>query len=1146
MEKTNICELNGIIVDENIRNSRRTFSTAECEFNVIGEGVYILKKEPTLEYTPFCWFGFNFTPLQQRNTLSFDIMFTSNIPDDNFYIFTETSNYNKGYKKWLNFCKKLQFVHIEIPLYLETKPQNIIWNMDHLFDGVGFIIKNVNLIPEYTKLSLELDVDDSIYCDGIVINYIVEQGKTHQTSNGCYFNVLPDGTYEFTKPETIEKRPYQWFCYQYTPENEFTTLSFDIMFLTEVPVDNFDFYITCDTSKINYYKWVNLCKKNKFVRVNVLLSLKCVHQHITWLMDDYVPEVMFKIKNIEITPGILEDLISLDTRDDAVFINGIIVNDLLNEDKMKNIYYNNSFVFKFIENNVYEINKKETKEKEKYQWFGMEFTPENKENTLSFDIKFISDVPELDGSLHIYTDSSEKFGGFVRWLNFCEKDKFVRIEIPIKLLDNEINQILWIMDEALTNIHFIIKNIECVPGIKEELLMIDIDDSNYLNGIFIEDIALKPVKSTIYTNDCSLKIIDENFYEFKKPKTDESKKYQWISYNLLPKKKNMVIEFDIMFLSDIPRLEDNLYININNTLDKKYKFNKWLKKCKKGEFVNIKINVSIDLSPNSVTFIMDECLKDIHFQIKNMDFYPGREFYFLSFYSQGPPYDNGEDMTESYKIHKEMVSPYFDHVHFYNAQELINDEETRFLMVEYKDIPSPRNVGSNLLGFNLWRSYTMKKCLAGANNGDIVVFRDGNALKYTDYLYGLSEIQSTIDYVLELNDTDIFIAAEEYPYLKQKHYVKRELLEKYGEYNDYYLETFLLNTSIIVVRKSDLSVKLINEWYDTCKENDREMLKTSCDLTRQHRDFRWHTLGMSVLNVLIRKYIKNGEIPHCFPMLGYTNSERKFTIRDLKRVLKLAILMPGDITKSTQFSSYIHNNKNLFHFYDTDIFISTWGEQSDFDFSNYRSVCGVNIENYQDWENSLSEEYKEIYKMCEPGPNSYFSKLYKIYDAFNLKSKFEKKKNFEYDAVVYFNPNLCLLEPIPEKYLKLFINNERDQVNKLWTYNPPRKIIKDAVNQKVFRYKSGTLDKLQSDNNSINDILFYGDKDAMSNVCSTWEKLPEIVNNEKHEKIDFSLLNLQAAKHNSYIFQITDAIGEIYEGETFEEFFNKVKYDERK
>jgi hypothetical protein len=282
-------------------------------------------------------------------------------------------------------------------------------------------------------------------------------------------------------------------------------------------------------------------------------------------------------------------------------------------------------------------------------------------------------------------------------------------------------------------------------------------------------------------------VIDDKTFEFNKKQTIDTTKNIWCGFKITPIKVTTIIKFDIQFISDVPNENDNVFLKTHEPVNF---YKEWLSKCKTGEFIHIEQPLYLAKKEQLIIFIMDECLKPLHFIIKNIEFvYDEKNYKFISFFTQGPPYDKCFDLTNCANEYNNYMKPYVDSIKFYSASELKNNSETSHLVKEFSSEPSS-NPKTNLIGYLRWKPYIILKTLLESNEGDIIYYRDSNKDKYPDILCGIENTVNMLNLVL-LN-RDLFTPVENYPCLKMKKNVKREVFEYFNMYNKTNLESHLV------------------------------------------------------------------------------------------------------------------------------------------------------------------------------------------------------------------------------------------------------------------------------------------------------------------------------------------------------------------
>ncbi len=133
----------------------------------------------------------------------------------------------------------------------------------------------------------------------------IDENKSHYASSSCKLSATNcennDSTeYEFIKTLTKSYEPYNWFGKSYMPHN-ITKISFDINFKNNVPLQDGKFGIKTHSPIITNFLWLEKCKPNEYIHIELNLSLNPEKQMIIFIADDYLDNLEFKIKNFKIT-----------------------------------------------------------------------------------------------------------------------------------------------------------------------------------------------------------------------------------------------------------------------------------------------------------------------------------------------------------------------------------------------------------------------------------------------------------------------------------------------------------------------------------------------------------------------------------------------------------------------------------------------------------------------------------------------------------------------------------------------------------------------------------------------------------------------------------------------------------------------------
>jgi hypothetical protein len=296
----------------------------------------------------------------------------------------------------------------------------------------------------------------------------------------------------------------------------------------------------------------------------------------------------------------------------------------------------------------------------------------------------------------------------------------------------------------------------------------------------------------------------------------------------------------------------------------------------------------------------------------------------ITFYSQGLSIDGVEslDLTECENIYRENIEHYIDSYQSYSYNDV---KKLNPIMIKNFDIDSKANMGSGYTGFFRWKPFIILEELKKVRYGDIILYRDCNIKKYPNYLIGLDSIKETIGFIFQQTNEDIYIPIENETY-KNYNYIKQEVFDYFKLDTTEYKNYPLLNASMILLRKSKKSIKLIREWLNLCMNDD--LIDGTLRL-EQDKLFRHNTFDQAILNLLVRKKINNGELSVDFPR--FMNRDRIFDKEQL-------IIYPNSpyLDKICSNMTYFGKEYNLIKL-DNNIFITLYSENIEIDFILHES-----------------------------------------------------------------------------------------------------------------------------------------------------------------------------------------------------------------
>ncbi len=245
----------------------------------------------------------------------------------------------------------------------------------------------------------------------------------------------------------------------------------------------------------------------------------------------------------------------------------------------------------------------------------------------------------------------------------------------------------------------------------------------------------------------------------------------------------------------------------------------------------------------------------------------------ILFHSEGPPYDNASNFTQTTNEIIEFAKPHVDNIFVYTPRILKNLGYGKYVK-DYDDLGEAYlNPGIQHIGFLGFRPLIFLLELEKMKDGEILVHRDTNYKKYPS-LQDYSNFKSHVLKYLKECNFDVFIAREN-ENLQLINHCKTNVINELGE-NDEFVKNFpLLICNFIIMRKSKVTMELIKEWLFACEHEEWINGKRYGEMDPR---YRWSTSEQCILGIIIAKWVKNRK--HNIP-INYPDVITNRTITDL-------------------------------------------------------------------------------------------------------------------------------------------------------------------------------------------------------------------------------------------------------------------------
>jgi hypothetical protein len=188
--------------------------------------------------------------------------------------------------------------------------------------------------------------------------------------------------------------------------------------------------------------------------------------------------------------------------------------------------------------------------------------------------------------------------------------------------------------------------------------------------------------------------------------------------------------------------------------------------------------------------------------------------HYISFCSEGEPYDKGLNLSNSKQILTDVLKD-TDIKYFFYSPRFLKENGFSEYVKEYEN-PGlvSMNPNMNLVGFCAWKPLIMLLELEKMNEGDILVYRDCNCEKYNQ-LKDFDNFEKNITEILNIVNFDFFVPVENDKFTLSE-FCKSNVIRELAINEEFTKKFPLLIVNIIICKKSNVSIDILNEWIKNC------------------------------------------------------------------------------------------------------------------------------------------------------------------------------------------------------------------------------------------------------------------------------------------------------------------------------------------
>ncbi len=269
------------------------------------------------------------------------------------------------------------------------------------------------------------------------------------------------------------------------------------------------------------------------------------------------------------------------------------------------------------------------------------------------------------------------------------------------------------------------------------------------------------------------------------------------------------------------------------------------------------------------------------------------KIYFLTFCSQGPPFDGGKDLRQNACNLRNLLAGIFDDVIIYTPETLkLCPGSEEFCNFQGEDFPL--NPGMSSLGCGDFKSFIVDKTLGEIEEDAFLFYHDCNFSKYSQYWQtDWENLQEIFEFFLKENSSDFYFSFESK--LDSKLNLVRFHGKRYttdyiignSEESELVSNCYEIASSRMIIRNTPKSRQFFSEFKELCRKND---LLSKYPNPNPYPEFTHSTVDQHVLNCLVYKWILDEKLDATFPKFMLLN-------RRLRIDENLSMLRNDELTK---------------------------------------------------------------------------------------------------------------------------------------------------------------------------------------------------------------------------------------------------------
>jgi hypothetical protein len=189
-----------------------------------------------------------------------------------------------------------------------------------------------------------------------------------------------------------------------------------------------------------------------------------------------------------------------------------------------------------------------------------------------------------------------------------------------------------------------------------------------------------------------------------------------------------------------------------------------------------------------------------------------------------------------------LVFNIFDNIYTYNDIDL---QQFTDFWDKHKIFLCNNNRG---YGYWIWKSYLTLKTLEGMNDDDILVYADAGCILNNN---GINRLKEYIEIVKNNDSGNISFQMDNN---LEKTWTKMDIFNYFNIKNtDNYFSSPQLIGGIFIMRKCNIVMKIVNEWYEIMS-NNYNLIDDSQSISNNDISFKENRHDQSIFSILRKKY----------------------------------------------------------------------------------------------------------------------------------------------------------------------------------------------------------------------------------------------------------------------------------------------------